>query len=437
MYARDYLIDDREDRNYNPEQHELVRSYEYFLSEYERDMHESYRLDLKIQDLKIKLERKSQKYKKNRNRQSPSQYKKLEDELYYNNRILSEVLDENKRIKHSINKLRLEKLSTSTHVEKTRTELLRSNSEANILSRNRVRYDNTYEMNKDKIMQTARILNGNSKETRAFTSRLKAELTLASKFKRYSTPNIKAKASHTTAPVTRIMNTKWIGKTKNMNARVEERQHRTRMLKEAMQKIMIEGKLKSYEFVVESFIRQTERERHLEKKICLMYDKADKFQEKTAQIMSSIQSQHQLNTTQHESLKSIYTNLKSKETHLFTQLTYTLSRLENFTSSLLQAINTTNSLISLLNLQDVSDSNLLSKIKLLEPSLNELFMSFKYTKNPQESIFGLFTYHSLPPKHLNSTISIPVLDLEPSEALEDKLHSPKEIPNISYSIREF
>lgn len=421
---------------YKPPQSNLVKTYEYFLAEYEREMHDSYKLDVQIQDLKMQLEHKIQKLKRFKAEDLSHKYRKLEEEMYLNQRVLGETLDINKNSRDLINKLRLDKLATKLHVKKTETQLLRSNSAANLFTRRRQKYENNVEAHQSKIKQAAHTINGNFLENMISTGRLRSEIASASRFKRFQTPIIKSRVYQTSAPITRLLNKKWVNKAKIMNKRLDERQERTNQLLYAISEIMQKEKLKTYDQIVVAFTKLYEEETHLEKKLYIFTDKHCKLQEKTSYYKSSIQTQHHLKMEKQDTIDTYQKQLIFKESHLSSNISATLAKLNLLISTIETANNEVDILSSNLDLAVDKEDYIMSKLPQLEHRLNDISMIFKFTRNPKESIFGLFSLNILEPKK-SFRYLIPNLDWEVSEAFEEKPLSLQEIHNKTRATLEY
>ena len=381
-----------------PPKYELEKSYEHFVARYEKEMHESYRLDIKLQDLNMQLEHKIQKLRGKKGADWAQKIRILEHKLYLKQTELSEIQESTRNLKAEIEKLRLDKLATKSHTEKLADFLNRAQSEASLHSRRREKNEFKYDFAQTKIDEMAKSLTLTIKEKSLSTARFMSERTSPIK-KRFTTPQPNLKPSQTSAPITRILTKKWRRKTIEMNRKLEECQRRVRDLRQALQTICENENLYTYDQVVLSFIDLFEHQNKLEKQLFILKHESDLqadqkkfYEESKAKLISTNVS------------KSVFIKgLRSEQMSKLKKLRETEKTLATKVQLYKTAMKEVESVILEINSQtfspsNSSESNLMDSIRILETRLNELMTFLKLSKKSPYAMTGLLDIKTLQPK---------------------------------------
>lgn len=409
--------------------YELEKNYEHFLARYEKEMHESYRLDIKLQDLNMQLEHKVQKLRAKKAADFTQKIRILEHKLYMKQTELSEIQESTRNLKAEIEKLRLDKLATKSHTQKLADFLIRAQSEASLHSRRREKNEFKYDFAQTKIDELARSLTLTKKERSASTARFLSERTSPIK-KRFTTPQPHLKPSQTSAPITRILTKKWKRKTIEMNHKLEERQRRVKDLRQIIQTICENENLYTYDQVVLSFIDLFEHQNKLEKQLFILKHEGDLHAEQKKFYEDS--KAKLINTNFSKSI--VIKGLRSEQMAKLKKLRETEKILATKLQLYKTAMKEVETVISEINSlaffsSNLLDTNLLDSIRILETRLNEFMTFLKLSKKSPYAITGLLDLKSLHPKvDLDYKINI---DLEAGDIEEERPLSLSELKEKS------
>lgn len=381
-----------------PVSYEIERNYDIYVAKYEKEMHESYRLDIKLQDLNMQLERKTQKLRAKKAADQTQKIKTLEEKVYLKQTELSQIQESIRKLKKKIEKLRLDKLASKSQTQRMADFLIRTQSEASLHSKRRQKNDFKFDFHQHKIDELALTLSLNMKERSISTAKLMSERTSPIK-KRFLTPGTNFKPSQTSAPITRILTKKWRRKTIEMERKLNECQKRVSNFRSAMKEICEHENMFTYDQAVLSFINLYEIQNKLERQLFLIKHEEDLYIDKKKLYSARKSSLIYNNITKKAVMQGIKNDhtaklnkLKSKET----KLDY---RLELYKNSLKQAENVISEINSSeFNAQKSLSTNIFEQLSMLETGLNELMIFIKLSKKNPYAITGLLDLDSLHPK---------------------------------------
>lgn len=381
-----------------PVRYEIEKSYEIFVAKYEKEMHESYRLDIKLQDLNIQLEHKTHRLRAKKSSDKAQKIKILEEKVYLKQIELSETRENVRNLKKQIEKLRLDKLATKSQTKKTTDFLVRTRSEASLHSKKRQKDEFKSGFHQNKIDELAQSISLTIKQRSQSTARFISERTSPLK-KRFTIPNVKIKPNQTSAPITRILTKKWRQKTIDMNRKLDDCQKSVCNLRLAMHAICEHENLYSYDQVVLSFIQIYETQNSLQRQLfvlkheCDLYiDTKKLYQEKKSALISS-------NITKKTVLQGLKNDQAAKLAKLKSREVRSASRLELYSSSIKQAENVISDInSSAFNTYYTPDTKIFEQISRLETGLSELMTFIKLSKKSPYAITGLLFLDFLRPK---------------------------------------